>query len=114
MTHFKILFGMVPIILITFVIHFITKIPMSMTNINPDGTVVLDLTGDSRSTASTASSSSSSKGPHQIRKKWGNHRGIPSNVAVDLYKGPFTKTFPFSLSFGPLNKATATFDGMPR
>ena len=83
---------MAPIILITLVIHFIIIIPTTMTKINPNGTVVSDLTDNSRSTASTASSSiSSSRGPHQLRKKWGNHRGIPSNVAVDLFKGPNDK-----------------------
>ena len=105
---------MAPIILITFVIRFITTIPTPMTNINPDGTVVSDLTGDSRSTASTASSSSSSNGPHQLRKKWGNHRGIPSNVAVALFKGPNDKLKGKVFVKGPLYKSTATFDGIPR
>ena len=78
---------MAPIILITLVIYFIIITLTTMTKINHDGTVVSDLSGNIRSTVLAASSSSSSRGPHQLRKKWGNHRGIPSNVAVDLVQG---------------------------
>ena len=56
----------------------------TMGKLHQDGTVVSDLTGDSRSTASTVSSSSSARS-HRTKKKW---RGIPTNVGVtESFKG---------------------------
>ena len=58
-----------------------------MGKFNPDGTVVSDITGDNKSTASALSSSSSSRGSQRSRKKWGGKHGIPSNVATESFKG---------------------------
>jgi len=77
----------VMIVVTILVIVVITTFPVNMTKIKTEGTVISDLTSDSQSTASTASSSSSSRNSQRLRKKWGNHRLIPSNVAIDLFKG---------------------------
>ena len=58
-----------------------------MRKTNPDGTVVSDLTSDSRSTASTATSSSLLRESHRNRKEWNNYRGTTSNVAIESFKG---------------------------
>ena len=88
MTYQEIMSGFRQLIAIYIIIQYI-RVIATMGKINPDGTVVSDLTGDSRSTASTVSSSSSSRSSRS-RRNWKNHRtnGIPSNVvAIDPFKG---------------------------
>ena len=61
----------------------------TMGKINPDGTVISDLTNNSRSTASTVSSPYS-YGSSRNRRKWKSQRNnvIPSNVvAINPFKG---------------------------
>ena len=58
-----------------------------MSKINPNCTVISVLTGNSKSTASTAFSSTSSGPLKHLRKKWNKHRPIPPSVAVEIFKG---------------------------
>merc|ERR1740124_1955217 len=55
--------------------------------VKTEGTVISNLTSDSRSTISTASSSSSSINSQRLRKKWDSHPLIPSNIAINWFKG---------------------------
>ena len=73
-------------LVITFIIIFITGLSTPMTK-NTSATVVSELTGDSKSTTSTALSSASSGLQQRGRKKWNNHRSIPLSVATDTFKG---------------------------
>ena len=86
-TYQGIMSGFRQLVAIYIIIQYV-RATTTMGKINPDGTVVSDLTGDSRSSASTVSSSSSRSSRN--RKNWKNYctNGIPSNVvAIDLFNG---------------------------